>query len=362
MNTLDHASAKLGAQPEFAAGSDPVADSAARQPKLRRTLAFALLPLLVLGVALLVLDAYKAMPQIFSRSVLGHVVTLHDFSLMLVRKFAIPALVLPIVFAVEVASGGWQDSSLRAIFNSPSASIRSDITMFLLTHSPFYRMLRIVFTLGLVYIAGDVARVWLQHVAGVNLSLAGLTVPAMFIAYAAIDTFFDYWAHRLQHTCVFWPIHRFHHAAEEFSVFTVDRVHPGDFPELMLSVFVVGLFQVTATVYLLYSVMMVSLRYLIHSRIDSDFGWVGRWLVLSPAHHRAHHLADVNLSGGNFALIPLWDRLFGTLRPTASRQTPIGIDEPYRHGYWTISDMARDAGDLVRGMLPKKVPKPVAPR
>jgi sterol desaturase/sphingolipid hydroxylase (fatty acid hydroxylase superfamily) len=355
MNTLDHPSAELGGKPEFGADSHTAVNCAAPQLRLRRTVAFALLPLLVLYAAVLVRAAYEALPAVFSLNILGHVVTLHDFGLMLARKFAIPALVVPIVFAVEAACCGWQDSSLRAIFNRPSASIRSDITLFLLTHSPFYRMLRIVFTLGLIYIAGDVARLWLQRVAGVNLSLAGLTLPAMFIAYAAIDTFCDYWAHRLQHTRVFWPVHRFHHAAEEFSVFTVDRVHPGDFPELLLSVFVVGLFQVTDTVYLLYSVMMVSLRYVIHSRIDSDFGWVGRWLVLSPGHHRAHHLADVNQSGGNFALIPLWDSLFGTLRRTASRQTPIGVDEPYRHGYWAVSDMVRDTGDLVRGMLPKKV-------
>lgn len=353
MNRLDHATAKLGAQPEFVAGSDPVAGATVRRLRPHRTLALALFPLLVLGAALLVLAAYEAMSPVFSRNILGHVATLHGFALMTVRKFAIPALVLPIIIGVEVACNGWQDSSLRAIFNRPSASIRSDITLFLLIHSPFYRMLRIVFTLGLIYVAGDVGRLWLQRTTGINLSLAGLTLPAMFLAYAAIDTFCDYWAHRIQHSRVFWPIHRFHHAAEEFCVFTADRVHPGDFPELLLSVFVVGLFQITDTVFLFYSVLMVSLRYVIHSRIDSDFGWVGRWLVLSPGHHRAHHVADVNISGGNFALIPLWDSLFGTLRPTASRQTPIGVDEPYRHGYWAISDMVRDTWDLVRGLRPK---------
>lgn len=353
MNTLDGTAPKLGAQADPVAVANPGAGGTARQMRLSRTLALSSLPLLVLGAALLVQVIYAAMPRAFSFTLVGHVVTLGDFALVAARKFVIPALVLPIVFGVEFALNGWRDSSLRAIFNRPSASIRSDITLFLLTHTPLYRMLRVVFTLGLIYIAGDASRIWLQRTTGISLSLAGLNPFLMFLAYAGIDTICDYWAHRIQHTRIFWPIHRFHHAAEEFSVFTVDRVHPGDFPELLLSVFIVGLFQVSNGVFLFYSVFMVALRYAIHSRIDSDFGWVGRWIVLSPAHHRAHHRADVNVTGGNFALIPLWDRMFGTLRPTATRQTPIGVDDPYRHGYWAISDMIRDTADLVRGLLPR---------
>jgi sterol desaturase/sphingolipid hydroxylase (fatty acid hydroxylase superfamily) len=71
---------------------------------------------------------------------------------------------------------------------------------------------------------------------------------------------------------------------------------------------------------------------------------------LSPGHHRAHH-ADVNRSSGNFALITLWDRLFGTLQPTVHRATPIGVERDYRHGYWTGADLVRDSIEMVREIV-----------
>ena len=316
----------------------------------QRPVALALLPVLVVAAALAIQAGYAAVPQSIIVELLGYSMSLGDFALVLVRKLAVPALVLPIVFAVEAACCGWEDSSLRAILKRPSRSIRSDITMFLVIHSPLFRLARIVFTLGLVQIAGDVARIWLQQTTGLNLSLAGWPLVAMVPALLLVDTFLDYWAHRIQHSRHFWPVHRFHHAADEFCVLTADRIHPGDLPQLVFSFFLIGLFVVPEDVFLVYSTLIVALRYTIHSRIDTDFGWIGRWLVLSPGHHRAHH-AYVNRASGNFALITLWDRLFGTLQPTVSRATPIGVERDYRHGYWTGADLVRDTIEMVREIV-----------
>jgi sterol desaturase/sphingolipid hydroxylase (fatty acid hydroxylase superfamily) len=207
-----------------------------------------------------------------------------------------------------------------------------------------------VFTLGLSFLAGDGARRWLQSATGLDLSLCLLPLPAIVLAYLLIDTFCDYWSHRIQHTRLFWPIHRYHHSAEEFCVLTASRVHPGDFANVFFSIFLVGLFAVPGSVFLAYSAFISGLRYLIHSRIDSDFGWVGRYLFLSPAHHRAHHGAALQRGVGNFGLIPLWDALFGTLRPPAPQSTPIGVDTPYRHGYWVLTDMVRDSVEFASGI------------
>ena len=45
---------------------------------------------------------------------------------------------------------------------------------------------------------------------------------------------------------------------------------------------------------------------------------------------------------GHFAMAPIWDRLFGTWRGTADPALVIGVDTPYRHGFWVAPDLARD--------------------
>ena len=37
------------------------------------------------------------------------------------------------------------------------------------------------------------------------------------------------------------------------------------------------------------NVLVVALGFIIHSKIEADWGWVSRWLVQSPTHHREHH-------------------------------------------------------------------------
>src|SRR5262245_27379371 len=76
--------------------------------------------------------------------------------------------------------------------------------------------------------AGDVRR-RAGHWMGVTLSLAGLPVGVQVACYLLIYTFFDYWAHRLDHSPLFWPLHRYHHSAQEFCILTSDRVHPANF-------------------------------------------------------------------------------------------------------------------------------------
>jgi sterol desaturase/sphingolipid hydroxylase (fatty acid hydroxylase superfamily) len=284
--------------------------------------------------------------------VFGHVKHVHDLGALVARNLAVPMLILPLMFMIETVCVGWENSSLRDLLGRHDFTMRSDIVLFLLVRAtPVYNFLQLVLTLGFSEISGDAVRLWLKTSAGIDLSLVWMPPLLMLLAYMSVHTFCDYWGHRLQHTRLLWPIHRFHHSAQEFSLITADRIHPGDFATIFFSVFLVGLFQVSSVVYLSYAAALSALRFTIHSRIDTDFGWVGRYLVLGPGHHRAHHVADEKHSGGNFGLIPLWDVLFGTLRPAVSRATPIGVDHPYRHGYWVFTDMLRDSRDFVLGFF-----------
>jgi sterol desaturase/sphingolipid hydroxylase (fatty acid hydroxylase superfamily) len=99
------------------------------------------------------------------------------------------------------------------------------------------------------------------------------------------------------------------------------------------------------------NVMVISLGFLIHSKIDSNFGWIGRWIIQSPQHHRLHHALDwITVPTGHFAQAPIWDHLFGTWRGEADQTLPIGVDTAYRHGFWIVPDLVRDYWDFARSL------------
>jgi sterol desaturase/sphingolipid hydroxylase (fatty acid hydroxylase superfamily) len=93
-------------------------------------------------------------------------------------------------------------------------------------------------------------------------------------------------------------------------------------------------------------VLNLTLHYLIHTRITSDFGWIGRWVVQSPLHHRLHHKLDTTEPTSNFSLVPLWDRLFGTWAEADIARVKVGVAAPYRQGIWAVPDLLRDYRDF----------------
>ena len=109
-----------------------------------------------------------------------------------------------------------------------------------------------------------------------------------------------------------------------------------------------------ATGYWIY-VLVATQHLVIHSRINSDFGWFGRHVLQSPAHHRLHHTIDTSRPTGHFSLLPLWDHLFGTWqaerRNGVTPRIRIGVAEPYRHGAWILPDIWRDYREFLAGLL-----------
>ena len=106
------------------------------------------------------------------------------------------------------------------------------------------------------------------------------------------------------------------------------------------------MFGVSEEAFFWFWTLNAMVHYLIHTRSQSDFGWVGRWLIQSPLHHRLHHKLDMTEPTGNFSLVPLWDRLFGTWQEAKDPHVPIGVAAPYRQGAWIIPDLLRDYRDF----------------
>jgi sterol desaturase/sphingolipid hydroxylase (fatty acid hydroxylase superfamily) len=264
----------------------------------------------------------------------------------LVRRGLVLCLLLPALMVVELAIVGWSDSSLRQLAVRRTRSARSDLAVFLYWLTPGHTVASTAFSLGVVLIPAPWLHQKLAEAMGVSIELGSWPLPLQVIAFYFVFSFFDYWQHRLDHTPAFWPIHRFHHAAEDFCVLTSVRVHPAVLTSIISCVIPGVLLGMTDAGFFWFLSLNLMIHYLIHTRINSDFGWVGRWLIQSPLHHRQHHKLDMTEPTSNYSLVPLWDRMFGTWAAANDPRLPIGVARPYRHGLWIIPDLLRDYRDF----------------
>ena len=65
-----------------------------------------------------------------------------------------------------------------------------------------------------------------------------------------------------------------------------------------------------------------------HSQLPWNFGWVGRWIIVSPRGHQIHHSIDEEHRDLNFSVCPLWDRMFGTWYYGSNLPSAYGISDP----------------------------------
>jgi sterol desaturase/sphingolipid hydroxylase (fatty acid hydroxylase superfamily) len=248
----------------------------------------------------------------------------------------------------ELLSVGWAASSLRHMCLVRTASWWSDAGVTVMNNAHLDRMVAAVLSFGLVFFSFSWLHDVLARATGIQIGLRDLPMLPQFAVSFIIYTFLDYWDHRLVHMRVFWPLHRFHHAATEFYVFTSVRVHPGDVTSAFLMTGPLVLLGISPQVLLAVIIFRVYLGSIQHSQIPSDWGWFGRWVVFPPSGHRLHHMLDTSQPTCNFALIPVWDHLFGTWRGPYSQQVPIGVAAPYRHGAWFFSDLWRDYWEFLQ--------------
>ena len=146
-----------------------------------------------------------------------------------------------------------------------------------------------------------------------------------------------YWGHRLSHQIpLLWRFHAVHHAPRHVDWLISSRAHPVDevFAKLtaLTPVYVFGLAQpspqglgIGAAV----AVFGLLWGFLIHANVRWRLGPV-EWIISSPAFHHWHHTKDADYRDRNFAaLLPVFDRLFGTHYLPRRWPDAYGIDEPH---------------------------------
>jgi len=259
-----------------------------------------------------------------------------------INNTALIFLLLPSALWIEAVVVGWSQSSARQLIFAPTASLKSDLACFFLGQARILDILGRIMTLGASMLSGAWIHDWLKTTTGLSIGPAPMPLLLQVAFYFLVYTFFDYWTHRLDHTPRFWPLHRYHHSASDFGVITAGRQHPAAFTGLFVVNLPMAILGAPADVMIYVNVLVVGIGFLIHSKIDANWGWIGRWVIQSPNHHRLHHKLDMSHPTGHFAVAPIWDRLFGTWYGDADASIPIGVDTPYNHGLFVPRDMLRD--------------------
>lgn len=232
---------------------------------------------------------------------------------------------------IEAVCVGWKKSSARS-FLSPTASQRRDIAVF------FFDISRVWFLAGKLASAGVPFFIgaWLGQKASSFFDFRLIPhipfAPLQVALHLLLSEFVGYWLHRTFHmTSFLWPLHEYHHSATSFNILTARRDHPLVVP--LFSIFT-GLLPAvlgvpTVDMYWI-GVLMTLHAFLIHSQLQSSWGWIGRWLFVSPKGHMYHHSCDSRHFNKNFGFMtPFWDRVFGTFYMGTEAVIEIGASEKY---------------------------------
>ncbi|MEO8302115.1 MAG: sterol desaturase family protein [Rhizomicrobium sp.] len=155
-------------------------------------------------------------------------------------------------------------------------------------------------------------------------------VIALAASFVLLD-FFGYWTHRLMHKIpLLWRLHALHHSDNDLDVTTTIRHHPAE--AVVQALFDAALalaFGFSPQAVLLYGGLALVVQTFHHGNVmlPARLRPLSRWLI-TPDLHRLHHSRAYAENNSNFGnLIPLWDKLFGTLRTEPEGEFQVGLPE-----------------------------------
>ncbi len=244
-----------------------------------------------------------------------------------------PLIYILIAIIIDVLLSGWKNSSLHKVFVSEDNSVVLDLISYIFVTTGLFAVFQFVFSIGLAYF---LAGLFFKNF---HLNILGhfnepYTQSAMMFILIDLKQWFGHW---LLHKPRLWHFHAFHHSATEFTLFTNARGH--FFEEVIYSM-ITGIFIALIglpLINLFYFFAFKSLYGLIiHSDIKHNFGWIGRWVLITPNDHKLHHSIAKEDYGKNFGtLFKWWDLIFKTYKSKPGEEIKIGIqNNPYNtNGY-----------------------------
>jgi sterol desaturase/sphingolipid hydroxylase (fatty acid hydroxylase superfamily) len=245
-------------------------------------------------------------------------------------------------YLLEFLLVGWDRSSIKLLWH-PQASVRLDIISIFMTLLLPHRRLGYVLSFGLLYAIDLYAA---HHtLPSVTQLLPIWALQAIFVLL--VQSMVRYWLHRMEHAVpALWALHKFHHSAECMSMLTSARNTQfalgveGVLVFLPLALLtaptaappgVGSPFFVILVIWGIYQTFIAINGYLAHSNVTTDYGLIGRWLIVSPRMHRLHHAKSPEYRDKNFSNdLVLWDRLFGTYANCGAAEVssiPLGLED-----------------------------------
>ena len=269
--------------------------------------------------------------------------------------------VLAVMLVCEAIVLGWEGSSLRRIVTMHSPSTQRDVLLYgaqIMRVMPF---LTTALTFGAAYVTGLFANALIVSMLFIDVRVRTGSFALDAALFVVVFSFVEYWDHRILHTKTFWRLHRLHHTAIELNMLTSGRNPPALFAfEPLLRVWVAGLLATPPEFLVFWGVFHHAHQLLSHSMVGWDFGWFGRWVVVSPVAHRIHHSRKREHHNKNFSnFLTIWDRIFGTWCEPSLPLPEVGLDEDletstanpslWRECVADVKIFARDLGDALRG-------------
>ncbi len=233
---------------------------------------------------------------------------------------------------LELAIVGWEKSSLKKIMVFKK-SVRTDIIFFLMNAFKLYDLVTIGLSFGICHFI----TYFISKTIQLDLILEIKNYYVEFFILFMVSDIKTYYAHYLLHRFpLLWQLHEFHHSATDLCLFTRYRDH---FLERalrrLLDVLPVVILGSTIKTYLMLQVVLELHKLLVHSNIKSDWGWIGKYIIVSPAAHQIHHSKKPEHYDKNFGnTLIFWDRLFGTYyKPEPVKALGIPNNEYNKKGF-----------------------------
>lgn len=174
------------------------------------------------------------------------------------------------------------------------------------------------------------AKLAAEHGWGLFHLIALPPAAALAASFVLLD-FFGYWTHRLMHKIpLLWRLHALHHSDNDLDVTTTIRHHPAEaLAQALFDAALALAFGFSPQAVLLYGGVVLVVQTFHHGNVSlpATLKPLNHFLI-TPDIHRLHHsrlYAENNSNFGN--LIPLWDRLFGTLRKEPEGEFAAGLPE-----------------------------------
>jgi len=233
------------------------------------------------------------------------------------------SVIVPVaMLAVEAVIVGWRNSSL-AILLRWDRSVKTDFLYWALQFTVVQQIIIFLTTAGLYAPLNALADRY-------SLKIAVVSNPILqvFIIFMVTDIG-AYWVHRWLHKSHFmWEAHKVHHSATSFNMMMAFRTHPLE-RAIWEGVNILLFLMLGATfgTYVVFTMIYYILGVIQHSRVDWDFGLLGK-IFVSPTFHRFHHsIKRVDFDKNFGARLVIWDKLFGTYSEEIISPETVGVEE-----------------------------------